>query len=105
MVSDVRSRVVTKQRLICPRRRLAAGLHSVSTRTREIGIRIAIGAQPGAIFRMIIGDGLKLSLMGVIIGLGGAFWLTEAGSSLLFGVAASDPPTFGFVSALLIAVA
>ena len=54
---------------------------------------------------MIIGDGLKLSLMGVIIGLGGAFWLTEAGSSLLFGVAASDPPTFGFVSALLIAVA
>jgi putative ABC transport system permease protein len=79
--------------------------YSVATRTQEIGLRMAIGAQAGDIFRMMIGDGLMLSLTGVAIGLVGAWWLGRAGSSLLFGVTASDPLTFAAVSLLLTAVA
>jgi putative ABC transport system permease protein len=79
--------------------------YSIATRTQEIGLRIAVGAQDRDIFRMIIGEGLTLSLIGVAIGLLGALWLGRAGSSLLFGVAASDPLTFTTVSLLLTAVA
>jgi predicted permease len=79
--------------------------YSIATRTREIGLRMAIGAQAGDIFRMIIGEGLMLSLTGVAIGLLGAWWLGRAGSSLLFGVTASDPLTFAVVALLLTAVA
>ena len=78
--------------------------YSIATRTREIGLRIAIGAQPGAIFRMIINEGLTLSLTGAAIGILGASWLGRAGSSLLFGVTASDPLTFTAVALLLMAV-
>src|SRR5262249_19284452 len=67
--------------------------YSIATRTHEIGIRMAIGAQAGEIFRMTIGDGLKLCLTGLVIGLAGALWLGRVASGLLFGVAASDPPT------------
>ena len=79
--------------------------YSVATRTQEIGLRQAIGAQAGDIFRMIIGEGLMLSLAGLALGLVGAWWLGRAGSSLLFGVTASDPLTFTTVSLLLTAVA
>jgi putative ABC transport system permease protein len=79
--------------------------YSIATRTQEIGLRMAIGARAGDIFRMIILEGLKLSLTGVAIGLVGAWWLGRAGSSLLFGVTASDPLTFAIVSLLLTAVA
>jgi predicted permease len=79
--------------------------YSIATRTQEIGLRMAIGAQAGDIFRMIIREGLMLSLSGVAIGLIGAWWLGIAGSSLLFGVTASDPLTFATVSLLLTAVA
>ena len=79
--------------------------YSVATRTHEIGIRMAVGAQAGEIFRMIIGEGLKLSLTGLVLGLVGALWLGRAGSSLLFGVTATDPLTFITVSLLLTAVA
>jgi predicted permease len=79
--------------------------YSIATRTREIGLRIAVGAQAGDIFRMIIGEGLTLTLTGLAIGLTGALWLRRAGSSLLFGVTASDPLTFTTVSLLLTAVA
>ena len=79
--------------------------YSIVTRTQEIGLRMAIGAQAGDIFRMIIREGLTLSLTGVAIGLVGALWLGRAGSSLLFGVTASDPLTFTTVSLLLTAVA
>jgi predicted permease len=79
--------------------------YSIATRTREIGLRMAIGAQAGDIFRMIIGEGLALSLTGVALGLVGAWWLGRAGSSLLFGVSASDPWTFATVSLVLTAVA
>ena len=79
--------------------------YSVATRTQEIGLRLALGAEAGHIFRMIIGEGLTLSLTGVALGLVGAWWLGRAGSSLLSGVTASDPLTFVTVSLLLTAVA
>jgi predicted permease len=79
--------------------------YSIVTRTQEIGLRVAIGAQRGDIFRMVIGEGLTLSLTGLGLGLAGAWWLGRAGSSLLFGVSASDPWTFSAVSILLTAVA
>ena len=79
--------------------------YSVATRTQEIGLRMAIGAQGGDIFRMVIGEGLTLSLSGLALGLVGASWLERAGSSLLFGVTATDPLTFMTVSVLLTAVA
>jgi predicted permease len=79
--------------------------YSVATRTHEIGLRMAIGAQAGDIFRMIVAEGLTLSLAGLALGLVGAWWLGRAGSSLLFGVTATDPLTFATVSLLLTAVA
>jgi putative ABC transport system permease protein len=79
--------------------------YSIATRMQEIGLRMAIGAQAADIFRMIIGEGLTLSLTGLALGLVGAWWLGRAGSSLLFGVTASDPLTLTTVSLLLTAVA
>jgi putative ABC transport system permease protein len=79
--------------------------YSIATRTHEIGIRMAVGAEAGEIFRMILGEGLKLSLTGLVLGLIGALWLGQAASGLLFGVTPTDPPTFVVVSGLLIAVA
>jgi putative ABC transport system permease protein len=79
--------------------------YSIATRTQEIGLRLAIGARAGDIFRMVLGEGLALSLIGAAIGLAGAVWLGRAGSSLLFGVTAGDPVTFATVSLLLTAVA
>jgi predicted permease len=79
--------------------------YSIETRTKEIGLRVAIGAEAGDIFRMVIGEGLTLSLTGVAVGLVGAWWLGRVGSSLLFGVTASDPLTFATVALLLTAVA
>ena len=67
--------------------------------------REAIGARAGDIFRMILREGLMLSLTGGAIGLLGALWLGRAGSSLLFGVTANDPMTFATVTVLLTAVA
>ena len=79
--------------------------YSIATRTQEIGLRMAIGAQAGDIFRMMIGEGLTLSLTGLALGLVGAWWIGRAGSSLLFGVTATDPLTFMTVALLLMAVA
>jgi putative ABC transport system permease protein len=79
--------------------------YSVATRTQEIGLRMALGGEAGHIFRMMIGEGLTLSLSGLALGLVGAWGLGRAGSSLLAGVTASDPLTFLTVSLLLTAVA
>jgi putative ABC transport system permease protein len=79
--------------------------YSIATRTQEIGLRMAIGAQAGDIFRMIVGEGLTLTLIGLALGLVGAWWLEQAGSALLFGVTATDPLTFVIVSLVLTAVA
>jgi predicted permease len=79
--------------------------YSIATRTQEIGLRVAIGAQSGDILRMILREGLTLTVTGVALGLVAALWLGRAVSSLLFGVSASDPLTFATVSLLLIAAA
>jgi ABC-type lipoprotein release transport system permease subunit len=79
--------------------------YSVTTRTLEIGIRMAVGAQAREVFGTIMREGLTLSFTGLVLGLLGGFWLGRAGSSLLFGVTAADPLTFTTVSMLLIAVA
>jgi putative ABC transport system permease protein len=79
--------------------------YSITERTHEIGIRMALGAQAGDVLRMVVGQGLKLILVGIIVGLAGAFALTRIMSSLLFGVSAVDPMTFLAVSVVLALVA
>jgi putative ABC transport system permease protein len=77
----------------------------VSLRTGEIGIRMALGAQPRDIWRLVLGRGAQLALAGVALGLFGAFALTKLISSLLYGVKPTDPLTFGVVALLLVSVA
>jgi len=79
--------------------------YSVSRRTREIGVRIALGAGPGDVLRMILSQGLRTIFIGVAIGIAGSLALTRAVQSLLFGVTATDPLTFGGVTLLLVAAA
>ena len=79
--------------------------YSVNRRTHEIGIRMALGAERGDVLKLVIGQGLKLALIGVVIGIAGAFALTRFLSSLLYGVKPTDPLTFIAVSLLLLAVA
>jgi predicted permease len=78
--------------------------YTVSQRKREIGIRLALGAQSGDVSRMILRQGTKLALVGVGIGVGAALALTRLMTNLLFGVTAHDPLTFVAVAALLILV-
>jgi predicted permease len=79
--------------------------YTVSQRRREIGVRVALGAQPADILKMIVGQGLALTLIGVGVGLAASFALTRFLSSQLFGVSATDPLTFGGISLLLAGVA
>ena len=79
--------------------------YTVSQRTHEIGIRLAIGAQPRDVFRMVLGHGMTLTLIGVVIGLMGAFGLTRLMTRMLFGVEPTDPTTFGGIAILLVGVA
>ncbi len=79
--------------------------YSVTQRTHEIGIRMALGADKSDVLRMVVGQGLKLALVGVAIGIAGALALTRFLSSLLYGVKPTDPVTFIAVSLILIAVA
>ncbi|HET9177600.1 MAG TPA: ABC transporter permease [Terriglobia bacterium] len=78
---------------------------SVTQRTHEIGIRMALGAQKGQVLRMVIGHGLKLAVIGIAVGIAGALALTRFLTSLLYGVKPTDPLTFVAVSMILIAVA
>jgi predicted permease len=79
--------------------------YTVSQRRREIGIRLALGAQRGDVLQMLLRQGAKTALVGVAIGIGSALGLTELMRSLLFGVSARDPITFASVAALLILMA
>jgi putative ABC transport system permease protein len=79
--------------------------YSIAQRTREIGIRMALGAQRSDVLKLAVGQGLRLVLIGVAIGLGAAFILTRVMASLLFGVSATDPTTFATISLVLISVA
>jgi predicted permease len=79
--------------------------YSVSRRTHEIGIRIALGAETTRVLRLVVGHGLALIAAGVVIGLAGAVALTRLMTGLLFGVSATDPSVFALVSLTLITVA
>ncbi len=78
--------------------------HSVSRRTRELGIRIALGAEPGDVRRLVLRQGMLPVLGGVAIGIAGAFAATRILRSFLFGVKADDPPTFVAVALLLVGI-
>jgi putative ABC transport system permease protein len=78
---------------------------SVAQRTHEIGIRMALGAQTGAVLKLAVGYGLKLVIPGLVIGLVIAFALTRVMTSLLFGVTPTDPATFTLISLILLVVA
>jgi putative ABC transport system permease protein len=79
--------------------------YSVSQRTHEIGVRMALGAQQRNVLQLVVGQGMLLALIGVAIGIGGAVGLTRFLSGLLYGVKPTDPLTFIVVSLLLTAVA
>ena len=79
--------------------------YAVAQRTREIGIRMALGAQLGDVLKLVLSHGVKLTIIGVTIGLLGAYLVTRAITSVLYGVSATDPLTFGGVSLLLVSVA
>src|SRR5205823_2171789 len=70
----------------------------VAQRTRELGIRMALGASSAAVQRMVVRHGLVLASIGLVIGLGGAAWLTRFLSTFLYGVSPTDPLTFVIVS-------
>jgi ABC-type antimicrobial peptide transport system permease subunit len=79
--------------------------YSVAQRTREIGIRLALGAQIGDVIKLILKQGLALAVVGLALGLLVSFFVTKLMSSLLFGVSATDPVTFGIVALILLFVA
>jgi predicted permease len=118
-MDDIRAESVAPERLNLTLLSLFAGIalvlaivgiygvmsYTVTQRTHEIGIRMAIGAQPGDVFRMVIGQGMMLAFIGVALGLVGAFLLTRLMASMLFGVEPTDPLTFTVIAVLLSGVA
>ena len=79
--------------------------YSVTQRTREIGLRMALGAQRGEVVRMVIMQGMGIALSGIVVGLAAALALTRLMASLLYEVKPSDPPTFALVTLTLAATA
>ena len=78
---------------------------SVTRRTQEIGIRMALGAGRSNVLRLVVGEGARLAVLGVAVGIAASFVITRLLSSLLFGVSATDPVTFAGVAVLLFLVA
>jgi len=79
--------------------------HSVARRTQEIGIRMALGARPIDVLRLVLGQGARLALLGAALGVASALALTRLMASLLFGISPTDPATFVLTALLLPAVA
>ena len=79
--------------------------YAVTQRTREIGVRMALGAQPRSVLRLVVGQGMKLAAAGVVIGVAAAWALTRLMSTMLFETPATDPATFATIASLLVAVA
>jgi ABC-type antimicrobial peptide transport system permease subunit len=79
--------------------------YSVGQRTRELGLRIAMGAEPEAVTRMVLRQGFGISVIGAVLGLAGAFGATRLMKAVLFGVNPVDPLTYGMVAVALVAVA
>ena len=79
--------------------------YNVRQRTREIGVRMALGATPGNVLKLIVREGMKVVLLGVAVGLAGGLALGRTVSSLVFGVTVRDPVTFAVVAVALMGVA
>ncbi len=79
--------------------------YSVTQRQHEIGLRLALGARRGDVLRLIVGEGLRLAVIGIVVGVGGALAVTRLIAGLLYGIRATDPLTFATVAALLGVVA
>jgi putative ABC transport system permease protein len=79
--------------------------YSVSQRTQEIGLRLAIGAQRRDVMRLVVGGGLKLALIGVVIGIGGALAMSSLMATMLYDVTQFDPPSYSATALVLLAVA
>src|SRR6185503_15063912 len=79
--------------------------YAVAQRTREIGVRMALGAQVSDVLKLVVGQGMKLALVGVVLGLVASVALTQLMKTLLFGVSATDPLTFMVIACLLTFVA
>ncbi len=78
--------------------------YSVTQRTREIGLRMALGAQPGSVLRLVVSEGMQVGLIGIAVGLGGALLAGRALSTIVYGVPVRDPATFAAVATALIVV-
>jgi putative ABC transport system permease protein len=79
--------------------------YTVNLRAREMGIRMALGARPSEVRRMVVADGMRQALIGVAVGVAGAIWLTRAMTSLLFQIRPGDPLTLAAAAALLLVTA
>jgi putative ABC transport system permease protein len=79
--------------------------YSVTQRTHEIGVRIALGAQPAGVVRLLVGEGMRVAVVGIAAGLAAALAVSRALASLLFGIPARDPLTCGSVARVLAVVA
>jgi len=79
--------------------------YTVAQRTREFGIRVALGANTGTVVRMVMGQGIKLAAIGLLLGAAGAVALTHLMTDMLYGVTPTDPAVFGVVAAVLMTVA